>query len=349
MQVRKPKILVTAVGSPPGLNTLRALVETGTHDLIAADADKYSPALYKYNIEHVVLRKASNGERYIEDLKNVIAQKNVSVLIPCIEDEIFIIAKYRDQLITSGVKFLVPDTAILEKSCNKGRSTALAAEHGIACPNSIVIKSGLDPEMRSRSIREFMKTCPFPWIIKPVIGHGMNGVVRIQSQEEAYNTLLSVNEEVVVQEVIPGKIGSMYLAGLLYDEKGDLKRSFSSRSIRTLYASGGPATGGVSVLEPDLIRQTEKLLGVMGRWKGPAAVEWMLDPRDNEFKFIEINPRFWGYSYLAVGAGANLHSLYVDLALGRSIGPDPGFKVGTVMLRATEDLIFDQCPFPLDR
>jgi exodeoxyribonuclease-3 len=38
-----PSVLVTSVGAPPGLNALRSLFEAGEFELVAADANKYSP------------------------------------------------------------------------------------------------------------------------------------------------------------------------------------------------------------------------------------------------------------------------------------------------------------------
>jgi D-aspartate ligase len=338
-------IIVTAVGCPPGLNTLRALKELNRYNLIAADADKYSPALYKYSTDNIVLIKASDEASYIKDLKKILCKKKVSVLIPCIEDEIFVIAKHADELRETGVKFMVPGIDVLNVACNKGHSTVIANKNGISCPLTTMIHNGTDMLGIERIVNAFMVICPFPWILKPAIGHGMNGVNKVGSKDEALNLLNTIDRDVVLQELIPGSVGSMYLVGLLYDKNGKAVRKFSSRSIRTLFASGGPATAGISVYSPDLIEKTEHLLGSIGRWHGPAAVEWMLDPRDNSFKYIEINPRFWGYSYLAVGSGINFPSVYVELCLDQPVGLDPGFKEGVTMLRITEDLIFETCPF----
>jgi len=73
-------------------------------------------------------------------------------------------------------------------------------------------------------------------------------------------------------------------------------------------------------------------------------VEWMLDPRDARFKYIEINPRLWGYSSLSVGAGARFHECLVELTLGNDLEDDPGFKEGVVMMRTTFDVMFETAP-----
>jgi predicted ATP-grasp superfamily ATP-dependent carboligase len=175
----------------------------------------------------------------------------------------------------------------------------------------------------------------------------MKDITHVASFDEALAASCATSAELLVQEFIPGPVGSMHLAGLLYNIEGRVVRRFSSRSIRTLYPSGGPATAGVSVYQPDMVAATERLVGLIGTWKGPLNAEWMLDPRDGKLKFIEINPRMWGYGYLATGAGLNFPAGIVALALGRDIGPDPGFREGVTLLRSTTDLIFMASPFEL--
>ena len=109
----KPVVLVTAVGAPPGLNTLRALLEYDRFDVVAADADKYSPALYGFEVPHVILNRATDEEVFIGTLKQVIREKNIKVIISCIETEIFAIARHPQELEALGVDLLIPDKDIL--------------------------------------------------------------------------------------------------------------------------------------------------------------------------------------------------------------------------------------------
>ncbi|MCE9599006.1 MAG: ATP-grasp domain-containing protein [Spirochaetia bacterium] len=220
--------------------------------------------------------------------------------------------------------------------------TQRAFDLGIPCPGTLRIKP---TALQMSTLGEFQKQYPLPWIVKPVQGHGMRGVFLVESIAEAVKQLQSADSDCLIQECIPGAIGSMHLVGLLFNRDGKVIRRFSSHSIRTLYANGGPATAGISKNLPELIRTTERIFESLGGWRGPANVEWMLDPRDGRFKFIEVNPRLWGYGFLAVGAGVNFPVALVEAALGRDPGADPGFKDGITMVRTTHDLIFDACPF----
>ena len=348
----KKTVLVTAVGGPPGLNTLRFLHESQKYDIVAADADKYSAELYRYasrGVKYEELCRASNKEKYIKKLCQVIKKHNVSAIIPCIEEEAKVLSENREVLKKYNVKMLLPDAEVFNIATNKAESTLIAEKCGISCPLSTVIHNGTCKSEIRNIINGFYQSCRLPWIIKPSFGSGMRDVNKVETKEDAFAALETYQQEVIVQECIPGKVGDMYLVGLLYDDKGIVRRRFSSRSFKTLYPEGGPATAGISVYLPELIVQTEVLLAAIGGWKGVAGTEWMWDPRDGKYKFIEVNPRLWGYSSLAAGAGAHFHVCLAELALGNDICTDPGFREGVVMIRSSHDVIFETCPFYFDR
>jgi predicted ATP-grasp superfamily ATP-dependent carboligase len=346
--IEKPVVLVTAVGAAPGLNSLRAIRDDGRFSLVAADADRYSPGLYERDVDGVILPLATDEESYIRSLKKIIVEKKISVLIPCIEEEVFAIARHAADLKTTGVNFLLPDLAVLSQAADKGMATMTAGRHGIPCPKSLVISREQDFAETKRAVEAFALQCPAPWILKPTIGRGMRGVSHAGSIDRVMTILEDQSRDFILQEFIPAPVGNMHIVGLLFGKEGDVVRQFSSRSFRTMYPGGGPATGGISIYVPEIIEQTRQLLSLIGPWRGPLMVEWLRDPRDSRFKFIEINPRLWGYNSLAVGSGLNFPVAVVDLCLGNEITTDPGFKQGVIMLRTTCDLIFQESPFELD-
>lgn len=345
MQDTLPTILVSAVGAPPGLNTLRQLATSGSYRIIATDADRLSPGLYEFQRQGVIpeVLPLAAEPTFLPALEAIITKYGVQAMLCCIENEIHAIAPVRDRLKALGCTILLPDNPVLSRGIHKGVSTLAAEQAGLPCPASIHLPAQPTQEELS-AVQNFAKATPAPWICKPVHGHGMAGIETVHSVEEATAHAKAMDTEMLLQEFIPGEIGSMYVVALLYDMDNALRRSFVSRSFRTLYPTGGPATAGISVHNPELAQRTAHLLEAIGPWRGPAAVEWMLDPRDGEFKFIEINARLWGYSSLAPAAGAPFHRLAAQLALGQEIGEDPGYQEGVVMMRTFTDMIFTTPP-----
>lgn len=339
--------MVTAVGSPAGVNVLRSLTEAGRYSVIAADADARSAALYQYGTERVLLPLARDERTFVGAVSKAIAANRISVLISCVEEEIVVLAKYRRKLEKLGVRIPVPSETVVRRACDKRLLAQVAAENTVSSPRSCWLSKGENSRNWRKVLDGFARECVFPWIVKPPIGHGMKGIVRVENLDSARTAVEGLELNAVIQEFIPGKLGSMHLVGLLYDFEGRMIRSFASRSIKTLYPTGGPATGGVSLHLPELVAETERCIRRVGEWIGPVCAEWMLDPRDGQFKLIEINPRLWGYGSLATASGTNFPATLVDMALGKAVGADPGYQAGVVMLRSTHDVTVPGCPFEL--
>jgi predicted ATP-grasp superfamily ATP-dependent carboligase len=70
---------------------------------------------------------------------------------------------------------------------------------------------------------------------------------------------------------------------------------------------------------------------------GLCEVEFIQDPRDSQFKFLEVNPRIWGWHTLAIRSGVNLpYMVYRDM-LHQSI-PSWEFKAGIKWIRLMTDI-----------
>ena len=175
----------------------------------------------------------------------------------------------------------------------------------------------------------------------------MKGVHTVNNIQEMNEKVQLAECECILQEKIPGNAGSMYTAALLYDKEGKIIRSFVSRSLTTLYEDGGPATSGESVHAPELLKRLQILVNCIGGWSGPISSEWMLDPRDNEWKFIEVNPRHWGYGYLAVASGCNFPLANAAVTCGDNPKKDSGYEYGVVIARNIFDYTLKKHPFKL--
>jgi predicted ATP-grasp superfamily ATP-dependent carboligase len=57
-------------------------------------------------------------------------------------------------------------------------------------------------------------------------------------------------------------------------------------------------------------------------------VEFKVDPRDNEPKLMELNPRFWGSLALAIHAGVDFPYLLYRMAMGEEFEPIVEYEVG---------------------
>ena len=112
----------------------------------------------------------------------------------------------------------------------------------------------------------------------------------------------------------------------MYDH-GEALATFQHRQIRGFSYSGGTSAFRTSMADPDLEAEGLKLLDALD-WHGPADVEFKRDPRTDEFKLMEVNPRFWSSVPFAVAAGADFPLYYWLAATGRADRIEPGYDVG---------------------
>jgi predicted ATP-grasp superfamily ATP-dependent carboligase len=195
-------------------------------------------------------------------------------------------------------------------------SNLLAIRTGVGAPKTIRISS-LD-ELESAG-----KQLGFPLILKGARETGLGIVAKVESSESLRQTYEELMERFglaqpydwpLLQEFIPGW-GCGFFA--IYD-KGECKRVFMHRRVREYPATGGASCCAESFRDPELERSGRALLDEL-KWHGVAMVEFRFDERDNRFKLIEINPKFWGSLELALAAGADFAGDYVRLALGEEL------------------------------
>jgi hypothetical protein len=139
--------------------------------------------------------------------------------------------------------------------------------------------------------------------------------------------------DMLVQEYIPGEVGSIHVCGLVYDQQHHLKLAFQSKSVKTQFDFGGPAMGGVSVREPIIRAYSERLVREAGPWVGIALLEFKRHAETGEFYIMDFNPRIWGYSSLADDAGVSFPFASVLVAQNKNFRCHDDYLVGVHMER----------------
>jgi len=89
-----------------------------------------------------------------------------------------------------------------------------------------------------------------------------------------------------------------------FSENGEIKSYWMGVKIREHPLHFGTATFSRSINIPSLIPLAERLLRKLS-YTGVCEIEFLLDPRDNEYKLIEINARTWLWVNLAIKSGIN--------------------------------------------
>ena len=212
-------------------------------------------------------------------------------------------------------KLICSDFATYSKANDKEKISSIAKAIGLSVPKSICPHTIDDLE-------EQIAQLEFPVVIKARVNCGMSKGLRYAynmdeligayseiSQQQSIKGLREFDQP-LIQEYIPGKIYD----ALYYYHHGDLLAFFTQYREITNPLSGGPGVQNVTVKDKNLYDYGKILLDAL-KWHGPAMVEVMLDERDNRYKLLEINPKFWGTLDLSMKCGVNFPLIALQMTL----------------------------------
>jgi predicted ATP-grasp superfamily ATP-dependent carboligase len=142
--------------------------------------------------------------------------------------------------------------------------------------------------------------------------------------------------DIMVQEVIPGG-GTQQFSYCAFFRGGQAVGKMVARRRRQHPLEFGRASTYVESVEvPVLEELSERFLHKIDYY-GLVEVEYKLDPRDGQYKLLDVNARTWGYHSLGVRAGVDFsYMLYAD-QLGMPVTECKG-SPGLAWMRTTTDL-----------
>ncbi|WP_231185266.1 ATP-grasp domain-containing protein [Haladaptatus sp. DYF46] len=310
-------VVVPAIAAGSSLACIRSLGRKGI-PVIAAGESPDSPAFTsKYVDERVSLPAPTEDlDGYRDGLLSLAERPDVETIVPLREPESYVLSKHRDEF-AEHVGTPWPDFETMGSARDRNRLFRRAEEADVPVP-----ETGLLTEWDDWSEGTVVKS---RYTVCVDDGKTAYPDVRFVSEEPDADRLADEMGHVpIVQECIPD--GTEYGFFALFDH-GEPVVTFQHRRVRSYTYSGGASVFRESVSDPTLHDHGVRLLSALD-WHGPAMAEFRRDPRDQRFKLLEVNPRFWGSLQLAVHSGVDFPHRYYQLANGVR-RPDYGYTVGT--------------------
>jgi len=279
-------------------------------------------------------------ERWLEWL---LAGRTPSVLLPCCDEGVELVARRRSELGAVGHLPVEADDRVLLAMLNKPESYRLASAAGVVVPRTITVRS---PDDRGAVLGEGLG---FPLAVKPtrsdVLMQRLPGyrapkgaVVHDERELDAtLRTVLSAGVDVLVTEIIPGGDDRFCSYYSYLDEHGEPLLHFTKRKPRQYPIGFGTGTYHITQWQPDVARTGLRFFQGVGL-RGLGNVEFKRDPRDGELKLIECNPRFTMANGLARIAGIDFALLAYNRLLGRPLPPVDSFRDGERLWFPAKDL-----------
>ena len=142
----------------------------------------------------------------------------------------------------------------------------------------------------------------------------------------------------IVQEFIP-HAGMQYKAEIILDADREILVGGVYDKPRFYPPSGGSSTLNSTVDQPDILELGLRFLQGIG-WYGMGDCDFIVDPRDNVPKLMEVNPRFTRSIKILVEAGLEYPYLLYRLALGLPCQPQFEYVKGLYLRYFLSDCVW---------
>jgi predicted ATP-grasp superfamily ATP-dependent carboligase len=318
------KVLVTDADALHSLPIVRSLGSRGMRVSMGSHRRVFSLSFYsKFCRDRIIYPPPDQSDEFIDFMIRLVRSRKFDILLPVRSTVTPLIAQHAKEF-KPFVNFALPSLESMTLANNKELTFRFAEKMKIPVPRTIYPRKFSDVEQEAKNFR-------FPVVAKALIASGSRGLAYLNSADEllrfAKKNLISQSDanqqKCIVQEYIRGP-GCGFFS--IFDQ-GEPKAIFMHRRIREYPITGGPSTLAESYYHPRLKELGLKLLKALN-WNGVAMVEFKLDLADNEFKLMEINPRFWGSLNLPVACGVDFPHLFCLLAMKQDFEPVFEYRKG---------------------
>ena len=220
---------------------------------------------------------------YKQVIERELATRKYDIVFPMVEKSTNILTIMKENGELGDVKAIVAPRAAFMKAYDKEETMRLCQEIGVPCPRT---------KMDDETLDEYLSKVMFPLACKPRKGSGSAGFKKIENREELDRCIIDgviKVDEYVIQEFIPHS-GTRYSCRVFLDKNQKVIFNVGTQIFRSFPVDGGPGCYSRSINRKDVKDYSERLLKKL-EWVGLAHVCFMLDPRDNTPKIIEINGR----------------------------------------------------------
>ena len=246
------------------------------------------------------------------------------VFFPERDENVEFVLRHWDEVRAVADLPLPDDAEAVRRLRRKDVLPLVAAEADVLSPGTVLAES--DEAVRDAGLRP-------PLVVKAVEGQeyaltfGHKAVVA----ENVDDALVAVDEardrgfHMIVQEIVPDSHEHVFSLLAYIGQAGEPLVTLVGRKVRQ-----GPLRFGTSAVfevdyEPRVLELGLRLLRTAG-YTGIAHVEFARDPRDGEFRLLEVNTRLPVWAALAANRYLDLPRIVYDDLCGREVAPLPTFR-----------------------
>jgi len=333
----KPGGAVVVGGDYQGLGITRSLGRRGVPVCIIDD-ERSIAGFSRYASHAVHVESLRHEEETVDALLRIGHKLGLRgwVLYPTRDETVAAISRHRSTL-ADFFRVPTPTWNTIQWVWDKRNTYRLANDLGIPTPQT----------WYPRSLEDLETICAVPpFVIKPAIkehffyamkAKAWRADTRSELSEKFQKAAAQVPPgEVMIQDLIPGD-GSQQFAYCALFKEGRAIGSMVVRRARQHPPEFGRASTFVETIELPLLEElSERFLRAIN-YHGLVEVEYKLDPRDGQYRLLDVNGRTWGYHTLGLAAGVDFPSMLFCDQAGEIVRPCRA-RSGVRWVRLTTDV-----------
>ena len=308
-------------GDYQGLGIVRSLGRRGFPVCIIDD--ELSIARYsKYATHFVRVKNLRDEQETIKALLDAGRRLKLHgwVLYPTRDETVAALSRHKEVL-SHGFRVPTAGWETVKWAWDKRNTYKLASELGIQIPRTWFPQSVEDLSRIDAA---------FPLIIKPAIKEHFVYATkakawRVDNREELLSRFKEASKfvpaaELMIQDLIPGGSGQQY-GYCAFFKAGRAIGSIMTHNIRSHPPQFGRSSTFVETIDLPVIEQSAQQFLRAINYYGLVEVEFRLDPRDGQYKLLDVNARTWGYHSLGAAAGVDFSRILFEDQIGEPVQP----------------------------
>jgi len=300
-------------GDHPGLAIVRSLGRRNIPVYVLDDLHPIS-AYSRYTTRVVRVKDLRDPQKTVDSVLEIGHRFGLRdwVLFPTRDETVMAFSLHRDRL-ADFFRVTTPGWETVRQAWDKNNTYKLAEQLGIPAPRTWNLQSADElPSLYPR----------LPLAIKPAIKENFFYATgakawRAETPEQLRELFEAAAQkidlsEILIQEIIPGD-GDRQLSYCVFFRDGCAHSSLIAKRLRQHPREFGRAATYVETADlPEIEELSQRFLRAINFY-GLAEIEFKQDPRDDQYKLLDVNARAWGFHGLGQAAGVDFpYLLYAD-------------------------------------
>jgi len=281
-------------GNVQGLGLLRTYARNNIKTILINNKNLDIVKFSKYLKKYFVFKEMNEPIKLKNFLINLaeVEKLNDWIILPTEDSVVYTLSKYKSEL-EQYYKIPTEKWDIIKYTYDKKLTYMLAEKLGIPIPKTFYPKDIDD-------VIKMSESAEFPCLLKPSVMHrfyNLTGkkLLKVNTKNEMINSYKAMAQlippsEILIQEVIGGKSKNPISFGCFMTK--DILSWVMIAKKRMIPIDFGVGTYNETIKIPELKELSLKILNEIG-YSGLCEVEFIKDPKDQSYKFLEINPRSW--------------------------------------------------------